>query len=488
MANGRAPGPTRAAKEPPMRGAGGLRVRARGEVAPQVTHSGRVGSLSCVGRLLVVLQGEVVGEITEDGEDLRFAYSGAAVDGTPLSLSMPRQQREHPDGRIRPWLGGLMPHDADVLQRWAARVGLEGAARPERLLGTRIGWDCAGAVQFCPPEDLAAMQGRHSGRRPVSDAEIAEALRTAIDDMRGPTRVNPAAPRLGPAYSLAGGQPKIALARGGDRWHVPTGAEPSTHILKPPPGSAGEQPANEHLCLTTARRLGLTAAASTLSNFEDLAVVVVERYDRARDGAGIRRLHQEDTSQALGRGSDTRFEALGGVSTVRIAELLRAHGAADDVGTVVDRLALAWALGLIDGHGKNTSLLLAGDQVTLAPLYDIASMLPYAPDGNDVYLAMHVGDQPDVARIGRADWEHHARRLRLAPADVLERVERIASEAAPAAQAVAEACTDPIDGDFPERFAAAAAHWQQHCLNALTTTPHPRPRRPDTGLGLTCLA
>ena len=444
-------------------------------------------------RLVVVLAGEVIGEIAGAGDELRFTYGAGGARETPLSLSMPRRVSEHPAERIGPWLAGLMPDDAAVLQRWAARVGLEGAARPERLLGTRIGWDCAGAVQFCRAEALEEMQERPRSRRPASDGEIAEALRGAIAEMSGSRRRDLGSPpaRLGPVYSLAGGQPKIALAADGGRWYAPGGAEPSTHILKPPPGSAVEQPANEHLCLDTARRLGLDTAASTLTSFEDVPVVVVERYDRAAGPGGVRRLHQEDAAQALGRGVDTRAEALGGVSTVDIAELLVTHGAehADsDVWAVVDRLALAWTLGLADGHGKNTSLLLSGAGARLAPLYDVASMLPYVAEGEDIYLPMHVGDEPVVAQIGRADWEQHARRLRLAPAAVLERVERIATATAPAAAAAAEACTSPGAGDFAERFAAAASIHQQRCLDALSASPPPRPHRPSTGLGLTCLA
>ena len=155
----------------------------------------------------------------------------------------------------------------------------------------------------------------------------------------------------------------------------------------------------------------------------------------------------------------------------------------------MDRLALAWALGLVDGHGKNTSLLLSGEEVRLAPLYDIASMLPYAPDGADIYLSMHVGDEPALALIGRAHWEAHAARLGLPPGEVLERVGRIAEEAAGAAANAAADCADhPAAGTFPERFATAAAAWRDHCLASLTHTPAPRPPRPGSSLGLTCLA
>ena len=88
----------------------------------------------------------------------------------------------------------------------------------------------------------------------------------------------------------------------------------------------------------------------------------------------------------------------------------------------------------------------------------------------------------------RRGWEQHARRLRLASKAVFERVERIAATAAPAALAAAESCTFTGADDFAERFAAAASIHQQRCLAAFATTPPPRPRRPASVLGLTCLA
>lgn len=439
-------------------------------------------------RLHVVLEGEVAGEIAPDGDGMRFAYVGERSSSTPLSVSLPPREEAYPDDRIRAWVRGLLPDDGGTLQRWGTRVGLVGAATPERLLATPIGWDCAGAVQFCTPATLETMLQRPRHLAPAGDDEIAAALRDAIADAAGER-----SPGSGtaPCYSLAGGQPKIALALADAGWQSPTGAAPSTHILKPAPGeAASEQPVNEHLCLTTARRLGLDAAESTLAVFDGIPVVVVQRYDRAPSLAGPVRVHQEDAAQALGRPPDTRAEALQGVSTVHIADLLRrADALHEDLWAVVDRLALAWALGLIDGHGKNTSLLLAEEQIRLAPLYDIATMLPYTTRGEDIYLSMHVGDEPSLALIGRDHWEAHAHRLQLPASGVLQRVARIAEEAAAAATDAAADCADhPAAGTLPARFADAAAAWRAHCLDALTTTPAAPPQARRRGIGITCLA
>ena len=60
-------------------------------------------------------------------------------------------------------------------------------------------------------------------------------------------------------------------------------------------------------------------------------------------------------------------------------------------------------MGGTDGHAKNYSLLLAGDQVRLAPLYDIASALPYGTHEKKLRLAMKIGDDYRV-HPGQNSW------------------------------------------------------------------------------------
>jgi serine/threonine-protein kinase HipA len=55
--------------------------------------------------------------------------------------------------------------------------------------------------------------------------------------------------------------------------------------------------------------------------------------------------------------------------------------------------ALIWKrlIGGTDAHAKNYSILLAADQARLAPLYDIASALPYGRHERKLRLAMRSG-------------------------------------------------------------------------------------------------
>ncbi|WP_211882774.1 HipA domain-containing protein [Pseudarthrobacter albicanus] len=61
-----------------------------------------------------------------------------------------------------------------------------------------------------------------------------------------------------------------------------------------------------------------------------------------------------------------------------------------------------------DAHAKNYSLILSEGTVRLAPLYDVASYLPYAttgPDAKPVRLPMHIGGEYRIRAIRRSHWE-----------------------------------------------------------------------------------
>ena len=65
-----------------------------------------------------------------------------------------------------------------------------------------------------------------------------------------------------------------------------------------------------------------------------------------------------------------------------------------------------------DAHAKNYSLLLAGDQVRLAPFYDVASALPYGTAEQKMRLAMKFGNDYGV-NPGSNPWRHLATALQL---------------------------------------------------------------------------
>ncbi len=420
--------------------------------------------------LVVLLDDAVAGTLTRAaGGRLRFEYDPSYQERpapTPLSLSMPVQVGSHPDRVVAPWLWGLLPDNAGVLRRWAREFGAS-ASSPFSLLATPIGEDCAGAVRFASPEDLEGALGRSGEVAWLEEEDIARRLRELREDSTA---------WLGESFtgqfSLAGAQAKTALLLEDGRWGVPSGAVPTTHILKPGVGGFDDHDLDEHLCLDAARRAGLPAARTTIERFAGETAVVVTRYDRRREGDGpIVRVHQEDLCQALAVLPEDKYQSDGGPTPGRVARLLRdsmTPGIADEsVGRFADALIWNWLIAGTDAHAKNYSLLLSGDQVRLAPLYDVASALPYGTHERKLRLAMKVGGSYDV-HSRRNPWPATAGELGL-EADLL--TARAAELAGIAPKAFAEAAADPavraLDSDLPDRLVDLVADRAARCLALL---------------------
>ncbi len=366
------------------------------------------------GHLVVLLDEKEVGRVHSGTQGrLTLVYDDKwreAGDAYPLSLSMPLGAKEHGRSVVEAFLWGLLPDNERVLDRWAAKFQV--SARNVFALISHVGEDCAGAVQFATPERLGAIRsGTEDKVEWLDEPGIAKRLRTL--------RLDHAAWRL-PSdtgqFSLAGAQPKTALLFQNDRWGIPSGRLPTTHILKPPTGHFDGHAENEHICLALARDLGLPAAQSKVMRFEDEIAIVIERYDRLRKGNQIHRVHQEDICQALGIMPTKKYQNEGGPGQLNIVELLRTYSTdrQADLKTFVGALGFNWLIAGTDAHAKNFSLLLSGSKVRLAPLYDVASILPYDEFAmQKVKLAMKIGGEYKLSQIGLRQWQKFAHEARV---------------------------------------------------------------------------
>jgi serine/threonine-protein kinase HipA len=231
---------------------------------------------------------------------------------------------------------------------------------------------------------------------------------------------------------------------------------------------------NEHACLELAGALGLPAARSRVVQFEDQIAIVVERYDRLRTDTGFTRIHQEDLCQALGIPPTHKYENEGGPGVDAVVDLLRSNSraAAEDIETLVGALALNWIIGGTDGHAKNYSILIGeGGTVRLAPLYDIASALPYPSIGPySIKLAMKIGGEYLVRKIGRRQWEKLARQVQMAPDDVLFIVRRIATRSVDGIHYVCQdAKRDGLSHPVLDRIEREVTTRAESCLAELDT-------------------
>ena len=372
-------------------------------------------------QLTAYIDGRRVGQFTRDGGGpITFTFDDAwrrSARRLELTLSMPKSRRQHTGAAALNYLWNLLPDSEAVLERWGTKFGV--SPRNPMALLAHVGMDTAGAVQLVETDE-ETLTGP-TGNEPITAEEIAAHIRQL--------RTDPEAwliPGHDAGYfSLAGAQSKFALARAADgEWSVPTGRAASTHILKPGIRGLERSDLNEHLSLAAASLLGLSSADTAIELFEDESVIVVRRYDRtlAEDGT-VTRLHQEDMAQATGTHPVGKYQNEGGPGIEKIVTLIRgARG--KDAGSA-DRFFEAtifnWAALGTDAHAKNYSLLhSANDGPRLAPLYDVATALPY-PDINtrSTKLAMSFGRHyrqyeiearhviADAVALGfDADWAH----------------------------------------------------------------------------------
>jgi serine/threonine-protein kinase HipA len=419
--------------------------------------------------LVVVLEDAVAGTLTRSpGGRLAFAYDEdyrLRPETTPVSLSLPKQIREHSGTRLEAWLWGLLPDNDAVLRRWARQFHVS-ASSPFALLSTLIGEDCAGAVRFAKPERVEELLEQPGSVHWLTEEEVAERLR----DLRADTTAWLGRSFTG-QFSLAGAQAKTALLHRDGRWGVPAGATPTTHILKPAVAGLDDHDLNEHLCLDAARRAGLIAARTGIERFADETAVVVTRYDRIATGETIRRVHQEDLCQALGVPPTRKYQNEGGPGPVQVVRLLRdamrPAAAEDAVHRFADALAWNWLIAGTDAHAKNYSLLLAGPEARLAPLYDIASALPYGTHERKLRLAMKLGGDYRVSP-DHNPWPTAARTLGL---DLTALIDRVGELAAVVCDAFAEAAAQPavtaLARPLPARLADLVADRARRCREVL---------------------
>jgi serine/threonine-protein kinase HipA len=419
--------------------------------------------------LIVVLDDVIAGNLERlPNGKLRFDYIEEYRErprATPISISMPSQIRSHTDATITPWLWGLLPDNDAVLTRWARQFHVSSSS-PFSLLATQIGEDCAGAIRFAQPEEIDRVLSRPGGVVWLTEDEIAERLRDLREDSTS---------WLGRSFtgqfSLAGAQAKTALLFEEGRWGIPSGSNATTHILKPAVTGFDDHDLNEHLCLDAARRAGLVAVRTKVCRFGDETAVVVDRYDRWESGGDVHRIHQEDLCQASALAPSLKYQNEGGPSPSDIAKLLRGsmpRRVADEaVWRFADALIWNWLIAGTDAHAKNYSLLLAEDQVRLAPLYDVASALPYDVHQRKLKFAMKIGGDYRVSPI-RNTWSEAAQELGLDADGVVSRVRALAALAPDVfTDAARESDVDALHRSLPIRLVDLVAERSMHCMQTI---------------------
>lgn len=425
--------------------------------------------------LHALANGQMMGRVVWDRQRdrLQFIYEQQwrhEAASYPLSLSMPLAAQEHDHRVVEPFLWGLLPDNDAVLRRWGERFHV--SSRHAFQLLMHVGEECAGAVQFVNPgRSDRWLTGLERGSvKWLDEAGIAERMTLLLKD-HSSSRIGTDAGQ----FSLAGAQPKTAFYFDPkhNRWGVPAGLTPTTHIFKPATGAFDGHAENEHFCLCLAGALGMPVASSEVAWFGDVPVIIVARYDRLRSKSNVSRIHQEDTCQALARMPHLKYQNQGGPSPQEIASLIREHSTdrVNDEARFVDALVFNWLISGTDAHAKNYSFLLAsGGQVRLAPLYDLASSLPYERQipQRQATLAMKIGGKYKLPLIGLREWKKLAEDWRTDFDALLSRIIRMIEPLPEAARVTGERIkAQGIRHDVIGRLVEAIQKRSSDCRSAM---------------------
>lgn len=351
-------------------------------------------------RLVLWMNGERVGtwSVIQGKDQLEYEDSWLqSPQARPLSLTLPFTpgNQPHRGELVGAWFDNLLPDSLRLRERIAKRFKTKGKSAFDLL--AEVGRDSVGAIRLLP-EGFEVEDVKNIQAQPMSDAEIAQLLRTTAsmqpwqddeqhrDDFR---------------ISLAGAQEKTALLKLNGQWMRPLGPTPTTHILKLPLGLVGNMQMdmatsveNEWLCAQVIKAYGLPVADCAMAQFEDIKVLVVERFDRlwSADHSWLIRLPQEDMCQAMGYPGHMKYESDGGPGMDKILNFLNGStNVEQDKFNFIKAQFLFWLLCASDGHAKNFSIQhQAGGRYAMSPLYDVLSVYPVLGDGANLVSPLKV--------------------------------------------------------------------------------------------------
>jgi serine/threonine-protein kinase HipA len=377
-------------------------------------------------RLNIWMNGQYVGYWEKNRGEESLVYAQEWIEnaqGRPLSLSLPftANNQVYRGNIVRDYFDNLLPDSDDIRRRLATRYHAD-SINPFDLL-FELGRDCVGAIQLLandtPPADLFSIQ-----QQPLTEHDVARILRNSWSDNTFVRPEHNEDLRL----SIAGAQEKTALLFHDDRWCLPLGSTPTTHIFKLPLGLVGNMQAdmrtsveNEWLCAKILASYNLPVARSEIGQFEDQKALIVERFDRrlSRDNRWIVRLPQEDMCQASGTSPLKKYQMDGGPGITTIMGILSgSDNASEDRNLFFKTQIIFWLLAATDGHAKNFSIAhLPRNSYHLTPLYDVLSTHPIIGSSHNqiaiqkAKLAMAVRGSKNyylINQIQRRHWRKQA--------------------------------------------------------------------------------
>ncbi len=268
-------------------------------------------------------------------------------------------------------------------------------------------------IKYCP----STLRGGYATYSPqalrtlFSGKRVDHVLDFDIDEFRTVTELEDAMHRI----SVSGVQEKFPAIIHDGRIRVSRSDERSTHILKPAPWDQTLAlrkliPANEHLTMQIAAQVyGLITAENGLCfTPRGQMVYITRRFDIMPDGSKIA---MEDLASVIGRNEQNDglyFKYTGCYEEIAVA--IRRHVAAwmVDMERFFDLVLFNYTYANGDAHLKNFSLIKQGDDLRLAPAYDLINTSLHV-DGGD--FGLDGGLSPNIEKSNIYDRTNHPCRL-----------------------------------------------------------------------------
>mgnify|MGYP001610409921 FL=1 len=308
------------------------------------------------------------------------------------------------EGNLHPYFAGLIPEGAR-LRSLVARTKTSEDDHFSLLVAA--GADCVGDLfPIVPGASLAPLESAPEETTPLDQVSFPALFRRSLDSLQEP--------------AVAGVQEKLSpstisfpFAARGKRWILKLNPADKEHLVQ-----------NEAFFMSMAKACGLDVARTRLVHDRDGAAgLLVERFDRRREGRRWRGVHQEDACQFLDKYPGEKYR-------LQITDVARGLERWCDAPVVecarlIEVVAFSYLIGNGDLHGKNLRLGARGDSLQLSAAYDLLSTRPY----KDLKLALKFEGRDD--NLARKDFIEFGKRFGVARVAVERRLDRITSQAAP---------------------------------------------------------
>lgn len=381
------------------------------------------------------------GELSYEQSQYLFGY-GPTTASAAVSLTMPVRKAQYAFGQLHPVFQMNLP-EGFLLEELQNRLAKIVTLEPMMLLALSGGQSAIGRLQVQSDFINPLVKQSVPGER-LSEILAWDGTENLFDEL-----VNKYIWRTG----ISGVQPKVLVPQVMETSQSKATVVTPELIVKSGRDDYPGLAANEFLCMSIAKEVGMAVPEFYLSKNKEL--FVMQRFDRSATGASI---GFEDMAALAGFSAREKYKT----SYTYISKLIAAFASSayvtSSLQALFDMVALSCLVGNGDAHLKNFGMLYTDPTSTdcrLAPAFDIVNTTAYIPEdvlaldlcGFKSFFAARQGllDFAKVCQV--ADPYDRLQQLILTAEFVIERETEVA-EAIPQVVAAIRDCTDMLKEVF----------------------------------------